>query len=503
MMVPPAPTSTEFPGGGIPGRLDVPREPCESSARRNEASQARAGGDDFRDHLGGIPGIAGSRSHRLALHPPGRRSAATARVVRSRSMVYRPDQPFLSAGAGRRSRLLPLSPGRTGPSGAARLAAGANGPLGGGTRRALRLVRRSVRSSRAGGAPHGAAGRHLCPDGAADPSSSVELDRGASRCSGNTDLEYRLARAVERHVPDSDPRRGGVALGPARDRKAAHVGAASRDAISVGILLPPDREPRHRGDHALPDAIPPRARRLLSRDGSCVDRGVRDLLVAHLRDTAADLLSDRDVQPSLVRERFARHPAQPFSRPARLRPGDAVRRLSGGPLLAVTAPFAVDHASAAQCAGSRGIDLPLRAMARRSQLWAPLPDAARSLARAARRAQPSRAARAARSSHADRAGRGGGAAGLQRARAGARDLCEGDVGMEQDSFRRRPAPGTGWGLPAPPAACGAPAVEIAPCSSRASSGRPPKRMASASAVSGTRGSSVRYSITWSARNSTD
>src|SRR5262245_42196794 len=82
--------------------------------------------------------------------------------------------------------------------------------------------------------------------------------------------------------------------------------------------------------------------------------------------SARRLLPDRDVQPPLVRERFARHPAQPFG-PARLRPGDAVRRLSGGPLLAVTTASAVDHAGTAQCAG----DLPLRAMARRSQLWAP------------------------------------------------------------------------------------------------------------------------------------
>src|SRR5262249_13563200 len=305
----------------------------------------------------------------------------------------------------------------------ARLGAGANRPLGSWPRRAVRLARRSVRSSRAGGAPHGAAGRDLSPDGAADPSSSVELDRGASWCSGNTGLESRLARAVERHVPDADPRRGGVVAAPARDRKAAPVGSASRDAAGVGIFLPPDGEPRHRGDHALRDGLPPTARRLLSRDGSRVDRGVRDLLVAHLWDTAADLLPDRDVQPPLVRERFARHPAQPFSGPARLRPGDAVRRLSGGPLLAVTSASPVDHAGTAQCAGSRGVDLPLRAMARRSQLWAPLPDAARSLARAARCARPSRAPRAARSGHADRAGRGGGAARLQRARAGARNLC--------------------------------------------------------------------------------
>src|SRR4029453_1968034 len=135
-----------FGDGEISRCLDVTGEPCESSAGRNEAPQARAGGDDFHDHLDDIPGIAGSRSHRFALQPPGRRSPATARVLRSRSMVCRPDQPFLPTRAGRRSRLLPLSSGRTNPGNAARLGAGAFGPLGGGARRAVRLARRPVRS---------------------------------------------------------------------------------------------------------------------------------------------------------------------------------------------------------------------------------------------------------------------------------------------------------------------------------------------------------------------
>jgi hypothetical protein len=51
---------------------------------------------------------------------------------------------------------------------------------------------------------------------------------------------------------------------------------------------------------------------------------------------------------------------------------------------------------------------------------------------------------------------------LQRAGAGARDLCEGDVGMEQDSVGRQPAPGTGVGLAGTRASCGAPVAEIAP-----------------------------------------
>ena len=49
-MVPSAPTSTEFRDGEISRCLDVTGEPCESSAGRNEAPQARAGGDDFHNH---------------------------------------------------------------------------------------------------------------------------------------------------------------------------------------------------------------------------------------------------------------------------------------------------------------------------------------------------------------------------------------------------------------------------------------------------------------------
>src|SRR5882672_9677477 len=74
---------------------------------------------------------------------------------------------------------------------------------------------------------------------AANSSASVELDRGTGGFVGNASLEYHLARALERHVPGPDPRRGGVATGLARDEKAASFSPASRDASSVGVLRPP------------------------------------------------------------------------------------------------------------------------------------------------------------------------------------------------------------------------------------------------------------------------
>src|SRR6267142_1066508 len=156
-------------------------------------------------------------------------------------------------------------------------------------------------------------------------SPSVELDRGTGGFAGNASLEYRLARALERHVPGPDPRRGGVATGLARDEKAAPFSPASRDAPGVGVLRPPHGQPRHHGRHAVPGAAPPSACRFPSRDRSGVDRSVRDVFVAHLRDAAAELLSDKHVQPPHLRGRLAWPPLQPVARTAGLRPGDAVR----------------------------------------------------------------------------------------------------------------------------------------------------------------------------------
>src|SRR6267142_5616046 len=151
-------------------------------------------------------------------------------------MVWRAGQPSVPGRDGRRACLLLVSLRWAGPGDTIRVGVGAARALGRGTRRKLRLGPRQDRSGRAGGALHGVARGDFPQDGAADPSPSVELDRGAGGFAGNASLEYRLARALERHVPGPDPRRGGVATGLARDEKAAPFSPASRDAPGVGVL---------------------------------------------------------------------------------------------------------------------------------------------------------------------------------------------------------------------------------------------------------------------------